>query len=267
MKRVVILTGSELRHDFFRLMLSIDNRYVVTKSYCEGLEQSLKSRVVRGSYGEIQHEHVRAREQAEKDFFQDFVELTPDRSNPVFIEKGAINNLAIVEAIISDNPDLLVCFGCSLIKSDLVTRFAGRILNVHLGLSPYYRGSGTNVWPIIDGVPSMVGATFMFLDAGIDTGQIIHQIEAEHFLGDSPHSVGNRLIRKMTGVYSDIIADFDSLCRVEQPVAEGKLCKRADFTDEACEALYSNCTYDKFFVNRASKVKPFRLVRQVFLKT
>ena len=42
----------------------------------------------------------------------------------------------------------------------------------------------------------MVGATFMYIDAGIDTGEIIHQIRADIVIGDSPHSIGNRLIKK-----------------------------------------------------------------------
>ena len=53
--------------------------------------------------------------------------------------------------------------------------FSRKFLNVHLGLSPYYRGSGTNVWPLINTEPDMVGAT-LCIDAGIDNGEIIHQI-------------------------------------------------------------------------------------------
>ena len=108
-------------------------------------------------------------------------------------------------------PDLLVCYGSSLIKSDLLRKFEGRFLNVHLGLSPYYRGSGTNVWPLINIEPDMVGATFMYIDAGIDTGKIIHQIRADVYLGDSPHTIGNRLIRKMTSTYAEIVCNFNDL--------------------------------------------------------
>ena len=39
-----------------------------------------------------------------------------------------------------------------------------KILNLHLGISPYYKGSGTNYFPLVNNEPQYVGATFMFLD-------------------------------------------------------------------------------------------------------
>ena len=86
----------------------------------------------------------------------------------------------------------------------------------------------------------MVGATFMYIDAGIDTGKIIHQIRANVYLGDSPHSIGNRLIRKMTSTYAEIVCNFRNLESEEQPLSEGKLYYQRDFTAESCEKLYLN---------------------------
>ena len=35
-------------------------------------------------------------------------------------------------------------YGTTIIKGDLIRIFEKRIINLHLGLSPYYRGAGTN---------------------------------------------------------------------------------------------------------------------------
>ena len=43
MKQVVILTGSELRHSYFRLRLSNDERFKVVGSFCEGDEEGLET--------------------------------------------------------------------------------------------------------------------------------------------------------------------------------------------------------------------------------
>ena len=40
MKRIVILTGSELRHTFFRTALGNEAGIEVLRTYCEGLEKS-----------------------------------------------------------------------------------------------------------------------------------------------------------------------------------------------------------------------------------
>ena len=126
---------------------------------------------------------------AKRTFLDESINYLPDNSNPRVIKKGSINDNEVVSEIVNSNADLLVCYGSSIIKSDLLDIFRGKFLNVHLGLSPYYRGSGTNIWPLINGEPEMVGATFMHIDKGIDTGEVIHQIQADFFVGDSPHTL------------------------------------------------------------------------------
>tara|TARA_B100000886_G_scaffold298482_1_gene226639 strand:+ start:2995 stop:3807 length:813 start_codon:yes stop_codon:yes gene_type:complete len=241
-KRIVILTGSETRHIFFRKTIALDERINVLASFCEGKEKSLETRVKNNkSSSKLEMEHVLARNQSEKDFFEFHVNYVRDDSSPVFIKKGDINKHSIVRKIIDLDPDLLICYGSSLIKSELINVFNNKFLNVHLGLSPYYRGSGTNIWPLIKNEPEMIGATFMHLDSGIDTGKIIHQIRAEIYLGDSPHTIGNRLIKEMTNVYKKIILNFDNLKEMNQPnEINGKLYLSKDFNDVACRKLYDN---------------------------
>ena len=239
--KVIILTGSEIRHEYFRKKVASDKLISVTASFCEGSERSLANRMRMNSKTSlIETQHVDSRLQSETDFFNEYISNVEDKSKPNFINKGDINKLNVVNEIIELKPDLLVCYGSSLIKSELLTRFQNKFLNVHLGLSPYYRGSGTNVWPLINCEPEMVGATFMYIDSGIDTGEIIHQIRADIFLGDSPHTIGNRLIRKMTKTYAEIIVKFPYLEREKQPVNEGKLYLNKDFTSESCKQLYHN---------------------------
>ncbi len=241
MMKVIILTGSEIRHEYFRKKLASDVQITVLGSYCEGSEKSLHNRLLENAdASRLQIQHVEARLQSEKDFFGEYIASAEDKSNPILIKKGAINDANIVNEIINLNPDLLVCYGSSLIRSELITKFENKFLNVHLGLSPYYRGSGTNIWPLINNEPDMVGATFMYIDAGIDTGEIIHQIRADIFLGDSPHTIGNRLIRKMTSTYAEIISKFPYLEREKQPVHEGKLYLQKHFVSDSCRLIYRN---------------------------
>ena len=46
-------------------------------------------------------------------------------------------------------------------------------INIHMGISPYYRGSSCNFWAIYDGNPSYVGATIHLLSKGLDSGDIL----------------------------------------------------------------------------------------------
>ncbi len=241
MKTIVILTGNETRHTYFRKKIASSIGIKVLASFCEGVESSLENILIHNKEtSALQLFHVKARSQSELDFFYETINDTKDKSRPIMIKKGEINAENVVKRILDLEPDLLVCYGSSLIKSKLVDIFKGKFLNVHLGLSPYYRGSGTNIWPLINYEPQFVGATFMFLDEGIDTGNIIHQISAKYFLGDSPHSIGNRTIKEMTKVYEKLIKNFDKLTKECQFTTTGKIYKARDFDATACGKLYSN---------------------------
>lgn len=186
--------------------------------------------------------HLALRKRSEQDFFVSICKLVQDRSNPVNLSKGKINEPRYVDEIESLHPEIVVAYGCSLIRAPLLAAFDRRILNVHLGLSPYYRGSSTNYWPLVNGSPEYVGATFMYMDSGIDTGEVIHQIRARIYNGDSPHQIGNRLICDVALVYGEIIRKFEKLeCpdQVPEP-ADYHYYRRGDFSEQSVKLLHEN---------------------------
>ncbi|MEE2997953.1 MAG: formyltransferase family protein [Pseudomonadota bacterium] len=242
MKRTVILTGSELRHRFVRKLISASPGINVVRSYCEGTEKALKTLALgKGEEAaDLELEHLRARDQSEEDFFSHLVRLIDDRSNPISLPKGGVNSANVYKNLCDLDPDLLISYGCSIVKDPLLSRFTPGFVNVHLGLSPYYRGAGTNFWPFVNGELEYVGITFMHIDAGIDTGEIIHQMRPRIVPGDDIHSIGNRLIGDMARMYAEIIRKFDDLHPMPQlPVPpDEKVYRRADFTNDSVVRLY-----------------------------
>ncbi|MWV62104.1 hypothetical protein DCO58_06015 [Helicobacter saguini] len=241
MKQIVILTSDSLRHTFMRKATALNSNIKVLKSYCE----THSNRIYEYATSKIQQEHLKYRDLSEKDFFEPFVKLTPDYSNPIFIQKNEINEQKHIDSIISLNPDLIIAYGCSIIKEPLLNAFKHRILNVHLGLSPYYRGSGTNFFPFVNNELQYVGATFMYMDSGIDTGEIIHQIQADIYENDDIHKIGNRLITKIAYYYIAIINNFENLDSIKQPQDKnGKLYKNKDFTESSIEKINENMQHN-----------------------
>ena len=214
---VVILTGSELRHDFFRVAVAADSSIAVLESICEmkpALNQSLPD-----STPDVQlaREHLGERSRSELDFFQGFVKLMSDNSKPHYVDRGAINtNPQIRERLRELNPDIVICYGTSIIREPILSDFASRFLNIHLGLSPYYRGGGTNFWPLVNGEPEFVGVTFMQIDRGVDTGPVVHQIRATIYPEDSIHTIGNRLLRDTALITPRIVNSFPHLPGIDQ---------------------------------------------------
>ena len=110
------------------------------------------------------------------------------------VSAGACNDPAEVALMAALGPDVVLVFGTGILREPLLSAFDGRIINIHLGLSPYYRGAGTNFWPLVNREPEYVGATIHYLDAGIDTGPILAHARPTIARGDGPHDIGNKTI-------------------------------------------------------------------------
>lgn len=263
--RIVILTGSELRHSYFRLKLAEDPRIEVIQSFCESTRGNVQSKVNRANeQNSLRIQHLNNREETEYSFFKEYLNKTKDNSKPIFIEKGEINSAERVNAIIRYNPNLIVTYGCSIIKSDLLEVFKSRIMNIHLGLSPYYRGSGTNFWPFVYKELEYVGVTFMHMDSGIDTGEIIHQIQADFMDEDTISTAGNRLIRYMSEVSILLINNFQRLERISVsfPDSPRRYFSKNDFTEESVERAYKYVENGLIKDYIRGKKRPVLLIKQ-----
>ena len=244
MKKVVLLTGSELRHEFFRKLISNQEDIKVLSSYCESLKGNLRENINKENHGKrLRVKHLDERTNFEKKFFGSYCKNINDKSNPVFIERGDINNKDHVKKIIRLKPDIIISYGCSIINSDLLTRFKRKFVNIHLGLSPYYRGSGTNFWPFVNNELQYVGTTFMYIDEGVDTGEVIHQIRPKIKLKDNIHQIGNRLIKDSCFECIKLIKNFENLSDMDQVKIDKKevrYYRKKDFTEDSIEKTYNN---------------------------
>ena len=86
-----------------------------------------------------------------------------------------INSNDVINFIQQLNPDLIMVSGTRLIKEDILNLQPSKgIINLHTGLSPYIRG-GPNCtnWCISNNTIHLIGNTVMWIDKGIDSGNII----------------------------------------------------------------------------------------------
>ncbi len=82
-----------------------------------------------------------------------------------------------VEQIIDDSkPELVIVSGTNLLKNKLISKIHnyGKVMNLHTGISPYLKGGPdcTN-WCLFLKEFSLIGNTIMWIDKGIDSGNII----------------------------------------------------------------------------------------------
>jgi len=91
------------------------------------------------------------------------------------ISVGSINSDEAFHFTQQLSPDLIVVSGTSLVKKKMLSLSPSiGIINLHTGLSPYIKG-GPNCtnWCISTGQFDMIGNTIMWINEGIDAGNII----------------------------------------------------------------------------------------------
>ena len=78
-----------------------------------------------------------------------------------------------------------------ILRPELLALFAGGCVNVHPSYLPFGRGANPNVWSILEGTPA--GATVHWVDAGVDTGDIV----ARRRVAVRPDDTGETLYRRL----------------------------------------------------------------------
>ena len=110
---------------------------------------------------------------AEKQLFGD-LGFVPFNAKTLCLRAGDLNHITPKELGPALDADLFVVFGSSYIKGWLVDFLVERqAINIHMGLSPYYRGSSCNFWALYDQRPTYVGATIHLLSNGLDNGDML----------------------------------------------------------------------------------------------
>jgi hypothetical protein len=134
--------------------------------------------------------------------------------------------------------DYIVIFGASYIKPPLVDVLIEKgAVNIHMGVSPYYRGSACNFWAMYDGRPELVGATIHRLSRGLDSGDILFHAMPQPQVID-PFLLGMKAVEAAHVALAERIekGTLESVTPVRQDRnREMRYSRYADFNDKVAE--------------------------------
>lgn len=233
--KLAIITSNHIRHKYFIYKLS--EVFDIVGIIMEDKKRDYANKGDGTVYEERIKKYFIDRHQSELDFFGDvdFSKVQKKVKSIVSIQSDDINDNKYVNILKVWKPDIVSVFGSSILKDEIINSFEGKIINMHLGLSPYYRGSGTNFWPLYDEKPEYVGVTIHYLDKGIDSGKIIVQGRPDIRETDTIHSIGNKTIACGTQLMIETLCRFSQGFRIigiKQDIKAGKLCKFKDCLPE-----------------------------------
>ncbi|KZB70943.1 MULTISPECIES: formyl transferase [Thalassospira] len=236
--RVIILTSNKVRHKY--MVNQICKKHEVVGIFSEGKQpkRNLAERAKLGtlSGADVIASYLREFEQKEQEYLLPMGggDFSIPEGVPFFqIDPDRLNRPEVIDLIAGLRPDAFAVFGTSLVKRDLLD-MTPHFVNIHLGLSPYYRGVATSFWPFFNNEPEYVGVTVFHLDEGIDSGPILHQGLVDFVEGDQIHDGSVKSI--ITGVklqvqaLSEIEAGTEKV--FEQDLNVGRTYYNKDFTAE-----------------------------------
>lgn len=190
-KKIITISGSEIRHKFLSAYLNNDKNIKVILSVEEEVKKLQEDKIL--IKNKLFKKHVKSRHLVENRYFKKYIKRDK-KYNIVKVAKGYCDSNQTIKYLKSLKPDFIITFGCSIINKKFINSFKNKIINIHLGLSPYYRGSGTNFFPFLYNELQFLGSTIMIMDKGIDTGKIITQIRPNLEEKDNIHTAGNKII-------------------------------------------------------------------------
>jgi methionyl-tRNA formyltransferase len=152
------------------------------------------------------------------------------------LEVTNINQKESVEFIKNTVHDIIIVSGTRMVKKEILSlRPEYGIINMHTGLSPYYNGGPScTFWCLYNEDVEYIGATVMFIDEGIDSGNIIltdtislNAVDSYGQMEFKAIDLGNHLILK---ALEKLVADKNFRGYKQNDIASGHIYYNKDYT-------------------------------------
>lgn len=172
--KITVLTSNKSRHNYLVNKLS---------NVCEKLFIIQENSTIfpginpgRNKQSNTMKKYFQKVNDAQSFFFNDHKFLKLKKNCKLLnLQMGDINNIKLKDYKIFFQSNLYIVFGTSFIKGEILNFLKkNRAINLHMGLSPYYRGTDCNFWALYDKKLDKVGATTHLLSEVLDAGKILY---------------------------------------------------------------------------------------------
>jgi len=189
-EKILIISGNLLKHKFaaLKVLKKFKNSKVIFEKYPKKIFKNYTK-----TSSEIIKKHFHNVERYEKQYFKKYIEAEKkflQKRTLLSVNKGKINTKKFYNLLIKENPKIILINATSKISDDILNKFKNKIINIHAGLTPYYKGAGCNVWTFYYKELKYTGITIHFVNSKIDSGMIITQKQSKFQKNDNTHTIG-----------------------------------------------------------------------------
>lgn len=137
-------------------------------------------------------------------------------------ENSSLKDPTALQAIKELKADVAVSvFFGHILPDTFIDLFPQGVINLHPAYLPFNRGRHPNVWSIIEETPA--GVTLHYIDAGVDTGDIIAQRDVQQTELDTGETLYRRLEQACVELFKEAWPDFriGKSSRLPQDLSKG----------------------------------------------
>ena len=233
MATALILTSNSPRHIYFanKMAQTFDVAGIISEPKNDYFEKQIEE-------SELVKNHFENLFTYENKYLGEFTSFpcTPVLS----IDKNEINEAKTLKWAKEKNADVILLFGTGILSELWLTPYKNRVVNLHLGYSPRYRGSATLFWPFVNDELEFVGATIHLAELKVDAGAIIKIITPNILQQDNYYDISFKTIKKAIEEFPVAVQDFldGKLQPFLQKIDDQKFhYRKKDFTEEVLKMV------------------------------
>ena len=178
--KITVLTSNSLRHIYLIKQLSKISKKIFVIQETRPLIEGKKDSIYKKSL--LIEKYFRKVVQAEKMVFKKLSKNILIKNMKILsLNFNELNSLRYSKYKSFFDSDIYIVFGTSFIKGSLCKfLIKKKAINIHMGVTPYYKGADCNFWALYDDNPEYVGATIQLLSQKLDSGKTIQVVKPKH---------------------------------------------------------------------------------------
>ncbi len=132
----------------------------------------------------------------------------PDHLKKSLISVDSVNSKAAYEQVKALEPDLIIVFGTGIIYPEIIDIPKWGMINMHGGLTQYYRGLDSTLWAFYNKEFDKLGITIHYVESELDSGGIISQANLAVEKDDQIYHFRYKIAKKVTEMTLELLDKF-----------------------------------------------------------
>jgi hypothetical protein len=192
----------------------------------------------------------------------------PKNVSQLALEGGDVSHLDLQNLQPALEADTIIIFGSSYIKGELCDKLIERnAINIHMGVSPFFRGNSCNFWAMYDERPDLMGATIHRLSKGLDSGSMLYQVFPDT-MPVSPFVYGMLCVQSAHRAIRETLTNgelFKVTPLVQDATQQIRYSRNSDFTDAVAEEYLSRVPTAQLLFEKLLNRDAKNLTRPLFI--